>query len=158
VLVILFRMTFFMFHKRVTCNGFTTMHMDTVQRNTELLKDIKILVAEDNLINQKVMQRALQMQKATVEIVANGQLAVDKLEAEDFDIVLMDLHMPIMDGETAALRIRNVLKKETPILAITADVVKEKADHYEDMGMNGYVLKPFDFNDLYQRILDQVKK
>jgi CheY-like chemotaxis protein len=132
--------------------------MSTVQTNNQLLKDIRILVAEDNLINQKVMLHALQRQNAVVEIVGNGQLAIDKLNEKDFDILLMDLHMPVMDGETTALYIRNELKNNIPILAITADVIKEKADHYEDMGMNGYVLKPFDFNDLYERILQQVKK
>ncbi len=119
-----------------------------------MLKDVRVLVAEDNLINQKVVQKTLMKQNAHVVVVGNGQLAVDKLAVEDFDIVLMDLQMPEMDGYTATVYIRKVLKKSVPIVAMTADAISGESDKCFAIGMNGYISKPFEATDLYNKIIE----
>jgi len=133
-----------------------TGETDETTEKENMLKDIKVLVAEDNIINQKVVQKTLMRQNATVEIVSNGQLAVDRLSVADFDIILMDIQMPEMDGYTATKHIRTVMHKNTPIVAMTADAITGEADKCIEVGMNGYISKPFDANDLYNKILELV--
>ncbi len=123
-----------------------------------MLKNVKVLVAEDNLINQKVVQKTLMKQNAVVEVVSNGQLAVDKLLKEDFDIILMDLQMPEMDGYSATKHIRLVMKKDIPIVAMTADAISGESDKCFEIGMNGYISKPFEATDLYNKILELTSK
>ena len=119
----------------------------------DMLKDIRVLVAEDNLINQKVVSHTLKKQQATVEIVGTGKAAIQKLNEQDFDIVLMDIQMPDMDGYTAAQHIRREMQNDIPILAMTADALKGEADKCFEVGMNDYISKPFEPKDLYKKIL-----
>lgn len=121
--------------------------------NVEMLKDIKVLVAEDNLINQKVVGQTLRKQHAIVEIVGTGAAAIKKLQEQTYDIVLMDLQMPEMDGYTATQYIRDVMKYTVPIVAMTADALKGEADKCFEVGMNDYISKPFEPKDLYKKIL-----
>jgi PAS domain S-box-containing protein len=123
----------------------------------DVLDGIKILVAEDNLINQKVVRSTLQKQGAEVKIVMNGKEAVEQMKDETFDVVLMDLQMPEVDGYKATRYIRNVLKKDVPILAMTADALKGEAEKCFEAGMTGFISKPFEPNDLYLQILKVTK-
>ncbi len=123
----------------------------------ELMQGIKVLVAEDNLINQKVVQHTLAKQNVTVALAANGQLAIDMLKTDVFDIVLMDLQMPELDGYKATEYIRQVMKSNIPIVAMTADALKGECDKCFEVGMNGYITKPFEPNELYDKILDLVQ-
>ena len=118
-----------------------------------VLEGIHLLVAEDNLINQKVVTHTLARQGATAQVVANGRLAVEALKREHFDAVLMDLQMPEMDGYTATRLIRNEIKNRIPIIAMTADALKGEAEKCFQSGMNGYISKPFEPRDLYAEIL-----
>ncbi|XZF12873.1 PAS domain S-box protein [Chitinophagaceae bacterium MMS25-I14] len=118
-----------------------------------LLEGMHILVAEDNLINQKVVKNTLIKQGAIVDIVANGQLAIDHIEQQYYDVVLMDLQMPEVDGYKATRHIRQVLKIDVPIIAMTADALKGEAERCFDAGMTGFISKPFDPDDLYQQLL-----
>jgi CheY-like chemotaxis protein len=118
-----------------------------------LLDGISVLVAEDNTINQKVVKNTLQKQGASVHIVGNGQEAIDALLKNDYDVVLMDLQMPEVDGYKATRYIREVMRKELPILAMTADALKGEAEKCFDVGMTGFISKPFEPRDLYHQIL-----
>lgn len=122
------------------------------------LEGIRVLVAEDNLINQKVVNITLTKQGAEVHIAANGKLAVNALEQQDFDVVLMDLQMPEMDGYNATRTIRRDISKTIPIIAMTADALKGEAEKCFDAGMNGYISKPFEPKELYEEILRFTKK
>jgi CheY-like chemotaxis protein len=92
--------------------------------------------------------------------VENGQLALEKLQTEDYDLILMDLHMPIMDGIEATRIIRrseNPKIKNIPIVALTAAIMSESHDKIDDLNINDYVLKPFKPLDLFQRILKHTR-
>jgi PAS domain S-box-containing protein len=130
---------------------------------TETFRELegkKILVAEDNKINFFVANKFLIGWGMIVSHAENGLLALEMIEKEDFDLILMDLHMPIMDGIEAARIIRNSdnLKiKEIPIIALTAAIMSESHDKIEDLNINDYVLKPFKPQDLYDRILKHIR-
>jgi PAS domain S-box-containing protein len=124
------------------------------------LEGKKILVAEDNKINFFVANKFLIGWGITVTHAENGQIALDLLEKEDFDLILMDLHMPVMDGIEATRIIRkseNSKIKDIPIVALTAAIMSESHDKIEDLKINDYVLKPFKPHDLFERILKHVR-
>lgn len=115
----------------------------------------RILVAEDNKINFFVANKFLESWGVIVTHVENGQLALDALKREEFDLILMDLHMPVMDGIEATRIIRSSPDSKInriPIVALTAAVMSEAHDKIEDLAINDYVLKPFKPKDLYDRI------
>src|SRR6185437_15312946 len=123
-----------------------------------VLDGISILVAEDNLINQKVVRNTLQKQGAKVNIVVNGQEAIEEMKQHVYDLILMDLQMPEVDGYKATRYIRNVIKSDIPILAMTADAIKGESEKCFEAGMTGFISKPFEPNDLYQQILNVTKE
>ncbi|MFN8210995.1 MAG: PAS domain S-box protein [Bacteroidales bacterium] len=135
----------------------------TVSDKTETFRALegkKILVAEDNKINFFVASRFLTGWGVNVSHAENGQLALEMIEKEDFDLVLMDLHMPILDGIEASRIIRNSTVpriKNMPIIALTAAIMSESHDKIEDLNINDYVLKPFKPQDLYDRILKHIR-
>ena len=106
---------------------------------------LRILVAEDNIINQKLAVRILQKMGHDASVAVNGQEAVSALEKDDFDLVLMDVQMPLMDGFEATAEIRKLgssKKNSVPIIALTAHVIEGYAEKCVAAGMNGYVSKP----------------
>ncbi|WP_179187922.1 ATP-binding protein [Kiloniella majae] len=109
-------------------------------------KTIKILVAEDNLINQKVIQSLLRPLNCKLHIVNNGLEAYMIAQKQEFDIVLMDVQMPQMDGPTATKRIRSLPPptSDIPIIALTANAMKGDREFYLASGMDDYVSKPID--------------
>jgi CheY-like chemotaxis protein len=124
------------------------------------LEGKKILVAEDNKINFFVANKFLIGWGISVTHAENGQIAVDILEKEDFDLILMDLHMPVMDGIEATRIIRkseNPRINSIPIVALTAAIMSESHDKIEDLKINDYVLKPFKPHDLFERILKHIR-
>ena len=124
------------------------------------LEGKRILVAEDNKINFFVANKFLIGWGITVTHAENGQIALDILEKEDFDLILMDLHMPVMDGIEATRIIRksdNPRIKNIPIVALTAAIMSESHDKIEDLNINDYVLKPFKPHDLFERILKHIR-
>jgi PAS domain S-box-containing protein len=131
-----------------------------IQENFTGLEGKKILVAEDNKINFFVANKFLTGWGVKVSHAENGQLALEKLLTENFDLVLMDLQMPVMDGIEASRKIRNStdLKiKNIPIVALTAAIMSENHDKIEDLHINDYVLKPFKPNDLFERIKKHIR-
>jgi PAS domain S-box-containing protein len=121
------------------------------------LKGVNILLVEDNKFNQIIAQSLLEKWETSVKIADNGQKAIEILQTSTFDIILMDLQMPVMDGITAAGIIRQDLKLDTPILALTANVVKGVIEKCMEAGMNGYVSKPFIPEDIHAKIVSLLK-
>ncbi len=126
-----------------------------------ILRGIKILLAEDNLVNQKVMNRFLERWEVNMTIVENGARAVEEVKKSTYDVILMDLQMPEMDGYEATEKIRALddpSKRQIPIIALTAAALKEVKEKVFAAGMNDFVTKPFNPAELQQKIADQVKK
>jgi CheY-like chemotaxis protein len=106
---------------------------------------MRVLVAEDNQVNQKVAQRILESFGCSVKVVANGLLAVEQIDIEHFDLVLMDLQMPVLDGYEAAIAIRRNQAqrgKKTPIVALTAHALDRDRAKCFGIGMDGFLTKP----------------
>ena len=121
------------------------------------IKNIKVLVAEDIPLNQLLMRTLLDDFEFECDIAANGKIAVDKLEANTYDIVLMDLQMPEMNGFEATHYIRNKLNSKIPIIALTADVTTVDLAKCKAVGMNDYIAKPVDEKLLYSKIVGVLK-
>lgn len=105
-----------------------------------------ILLVEDNQINSRVAMTLLEQSGHKVVVAVNGAEALELIERERFDLILMDLHMPVMDGFEATRRIRALADREkanTPIAALTADIMQEERDHCMEIGMNCFLAKPF---------------
>jgi CheY-like chemotaxis protein len=102
---------------------------------------------EDNLVDQMIASYILKRQGAVVNCVLTGEQALEAIGKDDYDIVLMDLHMPGMGGYDATTEIRHRLGKNIPIVALTADAFI-KSEEWEKVGMNGCICKPFDTGKL----------
>jgi PAS domain S-box-containing protein len=124
-----------------------------------LLKDrkIKVLVVEDMALNQLLMKTLLDDFGFEHEITGNGKMAIEKLKKNSYDVVLMDLHMPVMSGFEATEYIRNKMKSQIPIIALTADVTSADLKKCKAVGMNDYLSKPLDDKILYRKIVNLVK-
>src|SRR5665648_122816 len=133
------------------------METGTVEVNTEI-KNIKVLVAEDIALNQLLMRTLLDDFGFECDIAANGRIAVEKLETKKYDIILMDLQMPEMNGFEATEYIRNKMNSKIPIIALTADVTTVDLAKCTSVGMNDYIAKPVDERLLYNKIVGIVKK
>ncbi len=116
-------------------------------------KGMKVLVAEDNPVNRKLMQVLLKNLGCEAECVENGQEAVDKVRANDYDVVLMDLQMPVMGGVEATQYIRKDVAKIVPIIALTAAVLQEDRDRSLKAGMNDFLTKPVKTQELKDVLL-----
>ena len=128
--------------------------------NFKGLEGKKILVAEDNKINFYVANKFLIGWGVKVAHAEDGQLALEMIKKDDYDLILMDLHMPILDGIEASRIIRgsdNPKIKNIPIIALTAAIMSESHDRIDDLNINDYVLKPFKPQDLYDRILKHIR-
>ncbi|KAJ7536188.1 hypothetical protein O6H91_12G059300 [Diphasiastrum complanatum] len=120
-------------------------------------KSLKFLVAEDNMVNQLLIKKMLKHYGHEVELVGNGQLAVDAVRKRKYDIILMDLQMPVLDGlkATKAIRALGGTASVLPIYALTADVLTKGKDTLEAMGLDGYLTKPINWEKLSQ-VIDEV--
>ncbi|MBF0195683.1 MAG: transporter substrate-binding domain-containing protein, partial [Magnetococcales bacterium] len=122
------------------------------------IRGAKILLVEDNEINQQVAQELLELAQLVVEVAENGQIAVEKIKATTFDAVLMDIQMPVMDGYSATKEIRkDPAFNDIPILAMTANAMAGDRAKCLDAGMNDHVSKPISPKDLYQALASWVK-
>jgi CheY-like chemotaxis protein/anti-sigma regulatory factor (Ser/Thr protein kinase) len=139
----------------------TDVKADCIGINADFEREaigVKVLVVEDIALNQLLMKTLLDDFEFESEIVSNGRLAVQKLAEKTYDIILMDLQMPEMNGFEATKHIRNVMKLDVPIMALTADVTTVDLEKCMAVGMNDYIAKPVDERLLYSKILDLVKK
>jgi signal transduction histidine kinase/CheY-like chemotaxis protein len=127
-----------------------------VDSNADLLQGLSILLVEDNPLNVLVAQTILEGQGAHIDVATNGQEALDKFDTKKHKLILMDLHMPVLDGYKATEQLRK--KGETlPIIALTASAPKEVESEAYASGLNDIVVKPFNPDDLYRIILHYVK-
>jgi two-component system sensor histidine kinase/response regulator len=117
----------------------------SLQDACEPTGSLRVLVAEDNLVNQRLVTRLLEKRGHFVVVAGNGQEALEALEKEGFDLVLMDVQMPVMDGfeATAAIRKREEGKGiRVPVVALTAHAMKGDREKCLAAGMDGYLTKP----------------
>lgn len=116
------------------------------------LENVKILLAEDNKVNQFVVAKFLKKWNIEVDIADNGKIAVEKVQQNYYDLVLMDLQMPEMDGYDATIAIRNLRGDNLPIIGLTATAADEITGSVLAAGMNDCVIKPFNPQELYNKI------
>jgi signal transduction histidine kinase/ActR/RegA family two-component response regulator len=114
---------------------------------------VRVLAAEDNLVNQKVLKAIVEPMDVELTLVGDGRAAVDAWRTGAFDVILMDIQMPVMDGITAAKAIRSAEQADrrarTPILALTANALVHQVEEYLAAGMDGHVAKPIEISKLY---------
>ncbi|MCM4173656.1 PAS domain S-box protein [Arenibacter sp. TNZ] len=122
------------------------------------ITNVKVLVVEDIALNQLLMRTLLDDFGFECDIAGNGSIAIEKLRAKPYDLVLMDLQMPEMNGFEATEYIRNKMKSSIPIIAITADVTTVDIDKCKAVGMDDYVSKPVDERLLYSKMVGLLKK
>jgi len=123
------------------------------ESSDNLMKEVfsRALIVDDNRINQIVTQRILEKRKFNCEIANNGYEAIDKLKEGNFDVVLMDVNMPGMDGMETTQEIRK-FNKEIPIIALTAVEIEEMRDTIMRSGMNDIIVKPYDTSQLFHTV------
>ena len=120
------------------------------------LSELQILVAEDNTVNQLVIKTLLNQAGIDPFIVSDGSEAVKAWQEREWDLILMDVQMPIMDGPTACRTIREmehlIARPHTPVIALTANAMAHQLEEYKAVGMDGFVAKPIEVDRLYASI------
>jgi len=119
----------------------------------DVLKGKNVLVAEDNTFNQFIAKSILEKWNINVDTASNGQEVIDLVRTKTFDLILMDMQMPVMDGFTATEIIRREILLQIPVIALTAFATKEAVDKAMKSGMSGYITKPFEEETLYSQLL-----
>ena len=122
------------------------------------LKDSNVLLVEDNAINQKIVLLSLKNKVGNIDVASNGKEALDKFGTQKYDIILMDIQMPVMNGIVATKKIRELevsTKTHTPIIAITANALTGDKETCLAAGMNDYISKPFQVEVLLEK-MDQL--
>ena len=120
-------------------------------------KRLKVLIAEDNIINQKVTMKMFQKMGAEAHVVGNGMELLDSLKSQTYDLVVMDCQMPLMDGFEATHLFRNgkpILNKDIPIVALTANATMQSRERCLELGMNDFLPKPIVYEEL-KRVVSQ---
>lgn len=120
------------------------------------LKNHRILIVEDQVENQKLAEIILRRNHFICEFASNGMQAIKALEANAYDLILMDIQMPEMDGVTASKFIRSNISRDIPIIAVTANAFSKDVKHYLNSGMDDVVVKPYTESDLVDRINNQI--
>ncbi len=138
-------------------NAETEFVNDTIELDKRI-KNFKVLVVEDIALNQLLMKTLLDEFGFECDIATNGKIAIEKMKTNSYDIILMDLQMPEMNGFEATDYIRNQLNSKIPIIALTADVTTVDLAKCKAVGMNDYISKPVDERVLYVKIVGLVKK
>ncbi len=123
------------------------------------MKRKKILLVEDNLINQKIAKLMLQKFDQVIDVAENGLIAVEKFRNDTYDLILMDLHMPELNGFEATRKIRefeqeNKHKEKVRIYAMTASSLQDESENCLCAGMDGYLSKPFRNDELMALLVD----
>ena len=124
--------------------------------DVKILEGKRILIVEDNRINQIVTQKMLEKEGVITTIANNGEIAIQKVQSEKFDLVLMDINMPVKDGIEATIDIRK-FNNHLPILALTAVEIEEMRHQIYQAGMNDIIVKPYDVTQFTQTILKNLR-
>src|SRR5262249_40184106 len=129
--------------------------------NTDFSPAFKVLMAEDNIVNQKLAQQLFAKWGIYLDIAVNGIHALERMRAATYDMVLMDLQMPEMDGITAMKKIRageaGDVNRDIPVIALTADVFEDSRKRAEEAGFNAFITKPYNNSELYQKMINYKK-
>jgi len=133
------------------------LESEIIELDSEIA-NIKVLVVEDIVLNQLLMKTLLDDFGFERDIADNGKIAIEKLRLKTYDVILMDLQMPEMNGFEATDYIRNIMNLDVPIIALTADVTTVDLAKCKSVGMNDYIAKPVDERVLYSKIVGFVKK
>jgi CheY-like chemotaxis protein len=161
--IISFRLTFLKSGQsiRPAFPGQMTVLEDLSREKKTDLKDACILLVEDNLINQKIVTLSLEKYVKTIDIAHNGKEALDKFGTTNYDLILMDIQMPVMNGIVATRKIREVeasTNSYTPIIAITANAMSGDREACLAVGMNDYISKPFQMDLLISKMKNLLAK
>lgn len=119
---------------------------------------VNILTVEDNPVNQFVIESTIKTWNGHTDIANNGKEAIEMINKTDYDVILMDMQMPVMDGLTTTKLIRQEMELDIPIIAFTANALKKEKDRCLAIGMNDYITKPFKEEELKQKILNLILK
>jgi CheY-like chemotaxis protein/nitrogen-specific signal transduction histidine kinase len=149
--------SFIMSFQKTKANVIENVDIQSLASETKI-KNIKVLVAEDIALNQLLMKTLLDDFKFGCDIASNGKMAIEKLKDNRYDIILMDLQMPEMNGFEATSYIRNILNSDIPIIALTANVTTADLAKCKAIGMNDYISKPVEEKLLYHKIINLIKK
>jgi PAS domain S-box-containing protein len=136
-----------------------TTNRSNVTVKTGLIKQLNVLLVEDNDINQLYAKSILKNWHCHTDVAENGLVAIEKVKNNTYDIVLMDVQMPVMDGyeATRAIRLMDPPMKDVPIIALTANATKKDVELCLAVGMNDYLPKPFTPEDLQRKIFEDLK-
>ncbi|AFK02058.1 multi-sensor hybrid histidine kinase [Emticicia oligotrophica DSM 17448] len=148
------------FYFIVTFQKVDSSTVDNIKDTTlkaQSISSLSILLCEDNQLNQILAKNVLHNFGFSVDIANNGQEAIEALAQNKYQLILMDLQMPIMDGYQATIYIRNVLNSNIPIIAMTAHSLVGEQQKCFDIGMNGYLAKPFKQHELLEKIQSVVE-
>jgi PAS domain S-box-containing protein len=129
---------------------------ETIDSELLDLQGLKVLVVEDNRINRMLAFSLLSKWGVSYDWAEHGEEAIMLLKENPYDLILMDMQMPVMDGLEATVKIRNEMLLDIPIIALTANAFKDDAQRCLDSGMNDVVTKPFEPSVLYNKILKQI--
>ena len=122
------------------------------------MKGLSLLLVEDNILNQKLIFLNLTRYGFSIDVANNGQEALDKLQERNYDLVLMDLMMPVMDGMEATKRIREMEQQRgshTPIIGLTANTFDADRENCLAIGMDDFMAKPFDI-EIFNAIISDL--
>jgi two-component system sensor histidine kinase/response regulator len=122
------------------------------------IRGARVLLVEDNDLNQEVALELLRDAGLIVDLAEDGQRALDKLATADYDIVLMDMQMPVMDGVTATVALRlDPRWQSLPVVAMTANAMQADRERCLAAGMNDHIAKPIEPEDLWKTLLKWIK-
>jgi signal transduction histidine kinase/BarA-like signal transduction histidine kinase len=143
---------FFILHLPIDTK-LTSVNTNNLQEDykEEKLKGLRVLLVEDNMINTKIAQKIMSQWEVEVECAENGLVGVEKFHAKSYDVILMDLSMPVMDGYDATIEIRKT-DKLIPIIALTASASFGYLDRALQIGINEYIIKPFNPKELNMKL------
>ena len=128
-----------------------TNESNPIQNNFDLPENLKILLVDDNPMNLRIATKFLQKWKAEVTVASNGEEAIQTFKNDRFDLILMDLQMPILDGYSATKEIR-IMNSKIPIIALTADTIGDVLERVLSCGMNAMITKPFQPESIKEKI------
>jgi len=130
------------------------LEITEVKQNLDELSKLNILLVEDNQLNVKLIRSLFSEHNMKLEVAENGSVGIQKIKEGNFDIVLMDMEMPIMNGYEAATVIRNEMKSSIPIIAMTAHAMSGERERCLNLGMDDYISKPINANLLFEKMYE----
>lgn len=146
-------------YEQVEVQGYVQPTAQDENTSPDVQAPAKVLLVEDNKVNQTIAMAMLKSFGVEVDLAENGEHALAKVAAHDYQLVFMDIQMPVMDGVTAAKSLREQYSKEQlPIIALTANVTTEEVEHYLAIGMNSHLGKPYDKQAMEQALSEYLNK